>query len=109
MLLHLASKSCSQSRLHDALQVGDLPAAEVALEPARAALAAGMHKAPAGSASEPTEAAERGSSMPFLMRYTAGWIYAAMATAGVSLLEKQRRYEDAAAELRQLLGALHLK
>lgn len=85
-------------------KVGDLAAAEVALEPARAALAAGMHKTPAGSASEPIEAAERGSSMPFLMRYTAGWIYAAMATAGVSLLEKQRRYEDAAAELRQLLG-----
>ncbi len=84
--------------------MGDLPAAEIALEPARIALAAGMHKAPAGSASEAAEAAAAGSPMPFLMRYTAGWIYAAMATAGVSLLEKQRRYEEAAAELRQLLG-----
>ncbi|KAK9865184.1 hypothetical protein WJX84_006907 [Apatococcus fuscideae] len=94
------------ARLDHALEAGDLAAAENALEPARAALAAGMHKAPAGSASEPTEAAERGSSMPFLMRYTAGWIYTAMATAGVSLLEKQRRYDDAAAELRQLLGGV---
>jgi hypothetical protein len=39
------------------------------------------------------------------MRFTAAWVYAAMATAGVSLLEKQRQYAEACDIIRQLLGA----
>lgn len=46
---------------------------------------------------------------PFLMRFTAAWVYVAMATAGVSLLEKQRRYTEACDVIRQLLGALALQ
>ncbi|GIL90767.1 hypothetical protein Vretifemale_18441, partial [Volvox reticuliferus] len=39
----------------------------------------------------------------FLARFCAAWIYASMATVGVSLLERQRRYGEAVALLRQLL------
>ena len=42
---------------------------------------------------------------PFLMRFTAAWVYVAMATAGVSLHEKSKDYETACELLRQLLGA----
>ena len=41
---------------------------------------------------------------PFLMRFTAAWVYVAMATAGVSLHEKSKEYETACDLLRQLLG-----
>lgn len=41
---------------------------------------------------------------PFLMRFTAAWVYVAMATAGVSLHEKSKQYETACDLLRQLLG-----
>jgi hypothetical protein len=41
---------------------------------------------------------------PFLMRFTAAWVYTAMATAGVSLHEKSKEYETACDLLRQLLG-----
>ena len=41
---------------------------------------------------------------PFLMRFTAAWVYVAMATAGVSLHEKSKQYETACNLLRQLLG-----
>lgn len=36
----------------------------------------------------------------------AGWVYSAMATTGVSLLERQRRYQEAIDRLHQLLGEL---
>ncbi len=38
------------------------------------------------------------------MRFTAAWVYVAMATAGVSLHEKSKEYETACELLRQLLG-----
>lgn len=41
---------------------------------------------------------------PFLRCYFAAWVYVAMATAGVSLLEKQRKYAEATDCLHQLLG-----
>ena len=41
----------------------------------------------------------------FLRRYNAGWVYCMAATAGVSLLERQRRYQEAVDRLQQLLGA----
>ncbi len=34
----------------------------------------------------------------------AGWVYCMMATAGVSLLERERRYGEAVERLQQLLG-----
>lgn len=43
---------------------------------------------------------------PFLMRFTAAWVYVAMATAGVSLHEKSKEYETACHLLRQLLGTM---
>ena len=70
-----------------------------------------MHKAPAGQAFPPASPGSRtGKTLihadcPFLMRFTAAWVYVAMATAGVSLLEKQKEYETACDLLRQLLGA----
>ena len=70
-----------------------------------------MHKAPAGRAFPPASPGSRtGKTLihadcPFLMRFTAAWVYVAMATAGVSLLEKQKDYETACDLLRQLLGA----
>lgn len=69
-----------------------------------------MHKAPAGRAFPPASPGSRtGKTLihadcPFLMRFTAAWVYVAMATAGVSLLEKQKDYETACDLLRQLLG-----
>ncbi len=45
---------------------------------------------------------------PFLMRFTAAWVYVAMATAGVSLHEKSKEYETACDLLRQLLGGRRL-
>ena len=69
-----------------------------------------MHKAPAGRAFPPAKPGSRtGKTLihadcPFLMRFTAAWVYVAMATAGVSLLEKQKEYETACDLLRQLLG-----
>ena len=73
-------------------QRGDVDAAEAALEPALAAIDAGHHKA-AGSIEH-----------DFLQRFSAAWIYTSMATTGISLLEKQRRYDDACELLRKLLG-----
>lgn len=40
------------------------------------------------------------------MRFTAAWVYVAMATAGVSLHEKSKEYETACHLLRQLLGTM---
>ena len=37
-------------------------------------------------------------------RLPAGWVYCMMATAGVSLLERQRRYKEAIERLDMLLG-----
>lgn len=42
---------------------------------------------------------------PFLRRFSAPWVHVSMATAGVALREKQRRYAEAADLLRMLLGA----
>ena len=48
-----------------------------------------------------------GESPLFLRRYQAGWVHVMMATTGVSLLERQRRFLDAADRLQQLLGGRH--
>lgn len=74
-----------------------MAAAEAALAPAWVAIAEGRHKA-AAFAGNPA------ATHPFLRGYSAAWVYATMATAGVSLLEKQRKYVQATDILRQLLG-----
>ena len=63
-----------------------------ALQPALHAIDAGQHK--------------RGGDpqTDFLMRYSAAWVYATMATIAVSLLEKEKQYQEACELLRKLLG-----
>lgn len=78
-------------------------AAEAALAPAWAAIRDGRHKA-AAFANSPAATAQ-----PFLWCYSAAWVYATMATAGVSLLEKQRKYQEATEYLHQLLGGLRVQ
>lgn len=78
-------------------QIGDTAACEAALEPARAAIAGGLHKAPSGNPAH--------TALPYLRSFTAPWVYTMMMTLGVSLLEKQRKYAEATDLLRQLLGA----
>ena len=72
---------------------------EAALRPAWDAIASGAHKAPS-----PNPAHGR---LAYLRSFTAGWVYTVMATTGVSLLERQRKYAEATDMLRQLLGAGH--
>lgn len=92
------------------MQDGNTSAAMSALAPAWEALEDGMHKAPCGAAFPPSSPGSRTGKIllhadcPFLMRFTAAWVYVAMATAGVSLLEKRKEYETACDLLRQLLG-----
>ena len=42
--------------------------------------------------------------MPFFLRYSSAWVYAAMATTGVSLMEKRKQWQSAVDLLQQLLG-----
>ena len=41
---------------------------------------------------------------PFLRRFHAAWVYCLMATAGISILERRKRYGEAVERLFQLLG-----
>ena len=77
-----------------------MAAAAAALAPAWAAIRDGRHKAAAFAT------ANAATAQPFLRSYSAAWVYATMATAGVSLLEKQRKYQEATEYLHQLLGGL---
>jgi hypothetical protein len=43
----------------------------------------------------------------FVARFAAGWVYSVVATVGVSILEKEKRYSEAVTVLRQLLGNNH--
>jgi hypothetical protein len=63
--------------------------------------------AAAGGEAEPARAGTAGDwpAAPFLRRFSAAWVHVSMATAGVALRERQRRYADAADLLRLLLGA----
>ncbi|PRW59254.1 fanconi-associated nuclease 1-like protein isoform X1 [Chlorella sorokiniana] len=79
-------------QLTDALEANDVEAAEQALQPAWAALDANVHKQ------------ERDGTPAFLRQFDAGFVYCSMATAGVSLLERQKRYQEAIDRLHQLLG-----
>ncbi len=93
-------------------QAGDHAAAAAALRPAWDAVEANLHKAPLSPAQRGGPHACSGSAVaaqplahcPFLLRFSAAWVYVAMATAGVSLFEKQKRYEEACDTIRKLLG-----
>ena len=78
----------------------DTDGAERALEPAFAAITASLHKqqpsACVGSCSS--------TQLPFFLRYSSAWVYAAMATTGVSLMEKRKQWQQAVDLLQQLLG-----
>jgi len=92
-----------------ALEEGDLEAAEAAVAPAWAALDAGHHKELSMSRSNQKDQNEvlmksHFHNPFFLRRYDSAWVYCMMATAGVSILEKQKRFRDAADRLQQLLG-----
>jgi Fanconi-associated nuclease 1 len=98
--------------LSAALEAEDWDAAEAAVAPAFAALDAGAHKEAAagvsggagGSTSTSTAPSTAALAPMFLRRYCAAWVHVAMATAGVSVLERRRRYREAADRLQQLLG-----
>ncbi len=78
-----------------------------------AAVAAGCGRAgspgaaAAGGGAKPARPGAAGDwpAAPFLRRFSAAWVHVSMATAGVALRERQRRYADAADLLRLLLGA----
>ncbi len=59
---------------------------------------------PVSSSDDDDKVVHLHADCPFLMRFTAAWVYVAMATAGVSLHEKSKEYETACELLRQLLG-----
>ena len=87
-----------------------MEAVQAALQPALAAITDGAHKlthATSRSAACVSWTARVRQEAPFLLRYTAAWIHTAMCTTAVSLLEKQRKYQEATDLLQQLLGECH--
>ncbi|KAL3146511.1 hypothetical protein ABBQ32_000762 [Trebouxia sp. C0010 RCD-2024] len=90
------------AELDNALEDLDTEAADQALQPAFAAIDANLHKqqpSSCGGACSPTQ-------LPFFLRYSSAWVYAAMATTGVSLMEKRKQWQQAVDLLQQLLGGL---
>lgn len=96
---HLSAES-DNCLLSWAMQDLDTDGADRALEPAFAAINASLHKqqpsAGGGSCSS--------TQLPFFLRYSSAWVYAAMATTGVSLMEKRKQWQQAVDLLQQLLG-----
>ena len=82
------------------MQDFDTDAADRALEPAFAAIAANLHKQPPSACWGDCSATQ----LPFFLRYSSAWVYAAMATTGVSLMEKHKQWQQAVDLLQQLLG-----
>ena len=82
------------------LQDLDTDAADKALQPAFAAINADRHKQQPSACGGGCSATQ----MPFFLRYSSAWVYAAMATTGVSLMEKRKQWQQAVELLQQLLG-----
>lgn len=78
----------------------DTDAIEKALQPALAAISADLHKQQPAACQGDCSATQ----LPFFLRYSGAWVYAAMATTGVSLLEKRKQWQEAVELLQQLLG-----
>jgi len=83
------------------LQDLDTDAADKALQPAFAAINADLHKQQPSACGGGCSATQ----MPFFLRYSSAWVYAAMATTGVSLMEKRKQWQQAVELLQQLLGS----
>lgn len=79
------------------------PPAAMQGKSAPASAGPGLNGAAAASSAIPQD---EWPAAPFLRRFSAPWVYVSMATAGVALREKQRRYAEAADLLRLLLGAV---
>eukprot|EP00884_Botryococcus_braunii_P020868 jgi/Botrbrau1/7465/Bobra.0095s0003.2 len=96
------------AQLDAALEAGDNEATEAALAPALEAIREGRHKEKALALQYGQCCLDSSSSgsVPFVLRYSAAWVFTAMATLAVSWLEKQRRYKDAVDLLHQLLGGV---
>ncbi|KAK9794912.1 hypothetical protein WJX73_005165 [Symbiochloris irregularis] len=90
--------------LDSAFEDGDAAAVEAALVPALAAVEAGQHKLRHLTGPAAEWLAQVKAEAPFLLRYSAAHIHTAMCTTAVSLLEKQRKYQEATELLQQLLG-----
>ncbi|GAQ79898.1 VRR-NUC domain containing protein [Klebsormidium nitens] len=56
---------------------------------------------------EDRQSPELGPAPLFVARFAAGWVYSVVATVGVSILEKEKRYGEAVTVLRQLLSGNH--
>lgn len=93
LILHSAQLSPSAQDL-------DADAADRALAPAFAAISADLHKRQPSACGGGCSATQ----MPFFLRYSSAWVYAAMATTGVSLMEKRKQWQPAVDLLQQLLG-----
>ncbi|KAL0053594.1 hypothetical protein WJX82_008086 [Trebouxia sp. C0006] len=90
------------AELDNALEDLDTDAADKALEPAFAAINADLHKQQPSACAGGCSATQ----MPFFLRYSSAWVYAAMATTGVSLMEKRKQWQQAVELLQQLLGGV---
>ncbi|KAL0039350.1 hypothetical protein WJX79_004346 [Trebouxia sp. C0005] len=90
------------AELDNALEDLDTDAADKALEPAFAAINADLHKQQPSACGGGCSATQ----MPFFLRYSSAWVYAAMATTGVSLMEKRKQWQQAVELLQQLLGGV---
>ncbi len=82
------------------MQDFDTDTADKALQPAFAAINAGLHKQQPSACGGDCSATQ----LPFFLRYSSAWVYAAMATTGVSLMEKRKQWQQAVELLQQLLG-----
>lgn len=94
--------NCHQLHANLVLQDLDTDAADKALEPAFAAINADLHKQQPSACGGGCSATQ----MPFFLRYSSAWVYAAMATTGVSLMEKRKQWQQAVELLQQLLGTV---
>lgn len=84
------------STMTQAIEEEDWDSAEGLMETVWAALDSGLHKTIHLHSDTPL----------FLRRYSAAWVYCLMATAAISILERQKRFREAIDRLQQLLGGL---
>lgn len=101
--------SASRQQAYSEVQQQPAPAAQAAAAAAGAA-SGGSSSPPSGRGLAAGAAAggQEGPGPPppplFFARFCAGWVHASLGTVAVSLLEKQKRWEEAVELLRLLLG-----
>ena len=101
-LLQYEAALAQAARLTDALESGDDAAAAAELASVWAAMDQQEHKCMPSPLKQTTQGE---CSLVFLSRFQAGWVHCLMGTAGVSLLEKTKRFDQAVERLQQLLGS----